>query len=135
MAEYYFSLDEQKKFYGVKEEPKPKNKRKHRWTYSQNAVIYTVWALQANKPGVNPRKMAGGVVKYEMEEMVQMVRTLARGELFYVSDEAILCQLTRCGYTLMETENGFTDKRHEEMFLYIHDSLKIWNGKIRLKTK
>ena len=133
MAEYYFSLEEQAKFYGY-ELPKEEHptavrikKPRHHWTPMENAVIYTVWATEANKPDVNSRHLAGGQVKYEMAHMVDKVRELAKGTFDVVSNDAILCQLSRCGYTLLETNNDFTSKKYEQMFIELHKELKIWN--------
>ena len=135
--EYYFSLEEQAKFYGyeLKEEKTKTKKERHKWTGMENAVIYMVWALEANKIGVNPRHLAGGQVKYEMADMVDKVRELAKGTFDTVSDEAILCQLSRCGYTLLETNNDFASKKAEQMFIELHKELKIWDERVRLYNK
>ena len=133
MAEYYFSLEDPAKVYGY-ELPKEEHptavrikKPRHHWTPMENAVIYTVWATEANKPDVNPQHLAGGQVKYEMEHMVDKVRELAKGTFDVVSNDAILCQLSRCGYTLLEANNDFTSKKYEQMFIELHKELKIWN--------
>ena len=132
MAEYYFSLEEQAKL-GLREETQEHptavriKKPRHHWTPMENAVIYTVWAAEANKPSANPRHLAGGQVKYEMEHMVDKVRELAKGTFDTVSNDAILCQLSRCGYTLLQTNNDFTSKKYEQMFIELHKELKIWN--------
>ena len=132
MAEYYFSLEEQAKL-GLREETQEHptavriKKPRHHWTPMENAVIYTVWATEANKPGANPRHLAGGQVKYEMEHMVDKVRELAKGTFDTVSNDAILCQLSRCGYTLLQTNNDFTSKKYEQMFIELHKELKLWN--------
>lgn len=120
MAEYYFSLEEHPTAVRIK-------KPRHHWTPMENAVIYTVWATEANKPDVNPQHLAGGQVKYEMEHMVDKVRELAKGTFDVVSNDAILCQLSRCGYTLLQTNNDFTSKKYEQMFIELHQELKIWN--------
>ena len=136
--EYYFSLEEQAKFYGYElkeEKPKAKTrKERHNWTAMENAVIYMVWALEANKPGVNPRHLAGGQVKYEMADMVKQVRELGNGQFDKLSDDAILMQLSRCGYKLMETNNDFADITTNDMFLELHRELKIWDGRVRLHS-
>ena len=139
MAEYYFSLEEQAKFYGFElpkeEEQQVKQKRvRHSWTGVENAVIYTVWSLEANKPNANPRHLAGGQVKYEMAHMVNRVRELGNEQFKDVSDDAILCQLSRCGYTLLGTNNDFASKKYEQMFIELHKELKIWDGKLTLQN-
>ena len=138
MAEYYFSLEEQAKFYGY-ELPKEEHptavkikKPRHHWTPIENAIIYTVWSVEANKPDANPRHLAGGQVKYEMAHMVDKVRELAKGTFDTVSDDAILCQLSRCGYTLLQTNNDFASRKAERMFIELHKELKIWDGRLTL---
>lgn len=137
MAEYYFSLEEQAKFYGYelpKEETVRIKKPRHSWIPLENAVIYTVWSLEANKPDANPRHLAGGQVKYEMAHMVNRVRELGNDQFKDVSDDAILCQLSRCGYTLLGTDNDFASKKYEQMFIELHKELKIWDGRLTLQN-
>ena len=139
MAEYFISLEEQVKLglrEGTQEEQQQvKQKRvRHSWTGVENAVIYTVWSLEANKPNANPRHLAGGQVKYEMAHMVNRVRELGNEQFKDVSDDAILCQLSRCGYTLLGTNNDFASKKYEQMFIELHKELKIWDGKLTLQN-
>jgi hypothetical protein len=141
MAEYFISLEEQVKL-GLREgtqetteETTVKQKRvRHSWTPMENAVIYVTWATEANKPDANPRHLAGGQVKYEMAHMVDKVRELAKGTFDTVSNDAILCQLSRCGYTLLGTNNDFTSKKYEQMFIELHKELKIWDGRLTLQS-
>lgn len=137
MAEYFISLEEQVKL-GLREETQETTvkikKPRHSWTGVENAVIYTVWSLEANKPDANPRHLAGGQVKYEMAHMVNRVRELGNEQFKDVSDDAILCQLSRCGYTLLGTDNDFTSKKYEQMFIELHKELKIWDGRLTLQN-
>lgn len=132
MAEYFISLEEQVKL-GLREETQEHptavriKKPRHTWIPLENAVIYTVWSVEANKPDANPKHLAGGQVKHEMAHMVDKVRELATEQFKEVSDNAILCQLSRCGYTLLGTNNGFAHPKAEQMFVDLHNSLKIWN--------
>lgn len=138
MAEYFISLEEQVKL-GLREETQEHptavriKKPRHHWTPMENAVIYTVWATEANKPSANPRHLAGGQVKYEMAHMVDKVRELAKGTFDTVSNDAILCQLSRCGYTLLQTNNDFASRKAEQMFIELHKELKIWNEELLQK--
>lgn len=143
MAEYFISLEEQVKL-GLREETQEttettettvKQKRaRHTWIPLENAVIYVAWATEANKPDANPRHLAGGQVKYEMAHMVKRVRELGNEQFKDVSDDAILCQLSRCGYTLLGTNNDFASKKYEQIFIELHNSLKIWDGKLTLQS-
>lgn len=139
MAEYFISLEEQVKLglrEGTQEEQQQvKQKRvRHSWIPLENAVIYTVWSLEANKPDANPRHLAGGQVKYEMAHMVNRVRELGNEQFKDVSDDAILCQLSRCGYTLLGTNNDFASRKAEQMFIELHKELKIWDGRLTLQN-
>lgn len=139
MAEYFISLEEQVKLglrEGTQEEQQQvKQKRvRHTWIPLENAVIYTVWSLEANKPDANPRHLAGGQVKYEMAHMVNRVRELGNEQFKDVSDDAILCQLSRCGYTLLGTNNDFASRKAEQMFIELHKELKIWDGRLTLQN-
>ena len=137
MAEYFISLEEQVKLglrEGTQEQQQVKQKRvRHSWTGAENAVIYVTWSLEANKPDANPKYLAGGQVKHEMAHMVGKVRELATEQFKNVSDDAILCQLSRCGYTLLGTNNGFAHPKSEQMFVDLHKSLKIWNEELLQK--
>ena len=139
MAEYFISLEEQVELglrEGTTEEHPtavPVKRARHTWIPLENAVIYTVWATFANQPDVNPRHLAGGQAKHEMKDMIAKVRELATEQFKDVSDDAILCQISRCGYTLLhKVNNGFPSKKAEQMFIDLHRSLKIWNEQATL---
>ena len=62
------------------------------------------------------------------------MRELAKGTFDTVSDDAILCQLSRCGYTLLQTNNDFASQKAEQMFIELHKELKIWDGRLTLQN-
>ena len=136
--EYYVSLEEQVQL-GMREATEieqptaiPVKRARHSWTGAENAVIYMVWSLEANKPNANYKHLAGGQAKHEMGHMIQKVRELATEQFKEVSDGAIICQLSRCGYTLLNANNNFPSKKAEQMFIDLHRSLKIWNEQATL---